>query len=78
MSSMQFSANVTLDELMSQLLHAVEVFQGQQQSEMAEEVCLYEFILFKYNFLSIKGRKFKNGFMNKRRNNFRRREKHAR
>ncbi len=32
------AANVTLDELMSQLLHAVEVFQEQQRTEVAEEV----------------------------------------
>ena len=51
MSSIRFSANVTLDELMSQLLHAVEVFQGQQQSEIAEEVGLCEFNLFVCDFL---------------------------
>ena len=65
MPSVRFSANVTLDELMSQLLHAVEVFQGQQQSEIAEEVCLCEFILFAYNFLLVETRKRQNGFMNK-------------
>ena len=33
-----FAANITVDELMTHLIQAVEVFREQQQSEITEEV----------------------------------------
>ena len=34
------AGHVTLDEMMTRLIHAVEVFQGQKQADIAEEVPL--------------------------------------
>lgn len=53
-SNMTFlvSANITLDELMTQLIQAVEVFQQQVDSEIVEEasslIYFNSFILVKY------------------------------
>lgn len=35
------SGHITLDEMMTRLMHAVEVFQEQKQTDVVEEVCAW-------------------------------------
>ena len=41
---MNVAGHVTLDEMMTQLIHAVEVFQDQRQADVNEEVNLNNLI----------------------------------